>query len=656
MAGRDDGKRTCIMSLRQLGIGISLCLGVAAVGLLWAAQEPKPKPAAKPAATAELAGRWLAIISDGQGNDFQFALIDVTGSSGKTAAKLAGAFEEFEKPKLEKWTVEKGKISFKLNAGNAEFTFSGQQKGKLVRGELLHFSGNTFPARMEPADESLTAEDLGPKRSPQFRPYQQALEEEEIQPLVDFASKNPESPLSMYALATALGLAKDEELGPAETEKLAKQYLTAATEWGPTVEAQSRFQVGQVFASMEGLQERALPHLDAVLKSQVTDRIKLAATTTKVQILLETGKGDEALAVGEGALAKNPFDAGLTYALAKTAEELKKPQQALDLYGQIAAVPMMEPQVARMLQQESRLPLRPSQLPTARLQSLWKDKHGGLKGLEEFILEKYEAAIAAARPKTAPPKAARTGNRVALFELFTGQACAPCVGADVATTLLEKDFGIEDVVVLRYHQNIPAFDPLANSDTRARFDEYEGQGTPTLIANGEPLSIAGFMDDAGPAYLELHGLVARTLVESSPVTVKATAKAEGRKIQISAQASGKDLDDLQLRVVLAETRVPFKATNGIRVHEMVVRSISKQDEPKNGMLSSTFSVDVDDLRKAIQSQVDEALEGGEEPAPDVPLDLKSFRVVAFVQKGDNGEVLQTKAVDVAGQLAAAKAE
>ena len=75
------------------------------------------------------AGRWLAIISDGQGNDFQIALIDVTASGGKTTAKLAGAFEDFERPKLENWTASNGKISFKLNAENAEFTFSGNNIG-----------------------------------------------------------------------------------------------------------------------------------------------------------------------------------------------------------------------------------------------------------------------------------------------------------------------------------------------------------------------------------------------------------------------------------------------------------------------------------------------------------------------------------------------
>jgi hypothetical protein len=111
-----------------------------------------------------------------------------------------------------------------------------------------------------------------------------------------------------------------------------------------------------------------------------------------------------------------------------------------------------------------------------------------------------------------------------------------------------------------------------------------------------------------------------------------------------------------LRVVLAEKQVSFRALNGILVHEMVVRSISKEDEPRDGALSTDMSIDVDGLRSAIKAQLDEVFKDSEGPVPEVPLELQSFTIVAFVQEGDDGKVLQTTAVDVEGQLTAPKTD
>ena len=78
-----------------------------------------------------------------------------------------------------------------------------------------------------------------------------------------------------------------------------------------------------------------------------------------------------------------------------------------------------------------------------------------------------------------------------LCELFTGAACPPCVGADLATGALQETFATTELIMLRYHEHIPAPDPFANPQTRQRFQYYNGRGTPSIYLDGTAFRGAG---------------------------------------------------------------------------------------------------------------------------------------------------------------------
>jgi len=88
--------------------------------------------------------------------------------------------------------------------------------------------------------------------------------------------------------------------------------------------------------------------------------------------------------------------------------------------------------------------------------------------------------------------------------LFTGASCPPCVAADLATGVIEASFPHSKVIVLRYHQHIPAPDPLTNTDSEARFILYNHGGTPSTNINGQTVpGVAGGVERVDSSYKQL---------------------------------------------------------------------------------------------------------------------------------------------------------
>ena len=145
---------------------------------------------------------------------------------------------------------------------------------------------------------------------------------------------------------------------------------------------------------------------------------------------------------------------------------------------------------------------------------LWQEKHGDSDGLSDYLNEIYEKQLhAIARPRVAARKNAASA-KVVLCELFTGSECPPCVAADVATTALETTYAESEVIVLRYHQHIPAPDPLANDASDERFSSYDLQGTPALYVNGKDFSGAGgFLEQVADIYGRLLKTIEPILAE-----------------------------------------------------------------------------------------------------------------------------------------------
>ena len=158
-------------------------------------------------------------------------------------------------------------------------------------------------------------------------------------------------------------------------------------------------------------------------------------------------------------------------------------------------------------------------------------------------------------------------------------------------------------------------------------------------------------------YRRLLDEVEPALQERTDVKLELSARYNQGKIVISARAHGpKKFDaDLRLRVVLAEDHVEYRAPNGVNSHEMLVRAMPAGVDgvaPAKGKLEFSGEVDLERLRTRLLKHLKRIETETSADMSDKPLDLKALHLVAFVQDGDDGEVLQAAAIPVTGMPAA----
>jgi hypothetical protein len=261
----------------------------------------------------------------------------------------------------------------------------------------------------------------------------------------------------------------------------------------------------------------------------------------------------------------------------------------------------------------------------------------------------------------AKPFAGRKGKsqRVALVELFTSAQVPPTVAADLAFDALGRTFKPTEVVLLQYHMNLPRqrSDALASpaSEARAEFYEKVVEGAPTLLINGKAgPEGGGGIDDATDKYDEYVKALTPVLETAEKAELKLGATRKGAKVTINAEVAklAQTGDDVRLRVALVERDVSYKAGNGLSLFYHVVRDMPGGDAGtvmKEKAAKKTFTVDVDALKKKINSYLDK--QGEKAPFPDKsrPLELKNLRVIAFVQNDKSGEVLQAVQAEVKGE-------
>lgn len=277
--------------------------------------------------------------------------------------------------------------------------------------------------------------------------------------------------------------------------------------------------------------------------------------------------------------------------------------------------------------------------------------------IESELDKQYFAKVPPFKPESFEGRKSKS-DRVVLMELFTGAQCPPCVAADVAFDALEKTYKPTEVALLQYHLHIPGPDPLTNSITEARAKHYGANSTPTTLFNGKKeASGGGAMANAEKKYKQYREIIEKQIEEPAKANLSVEANRTGDTINIRAKV--KDLDDpsekKRLRFALVEESVRYTGGNGLRFHHMVVRdmpggpdgfALTKKDN------EHTASVKLDTLRQALTKYLDEAGEKRAFPKPDRPMALKHLKVVAFVQDGDNGEILQAAVADLGGEHAA----
>jgi hypothetical protein len=648
-----------------------------------AADEANPFQEASPVDTGparkSLAGRWILVLTrptkEGGFIDFHTGIVDISAAKGDADDKSlqakwiaqTGVLQPTELEKAE-LTVQQAQLIF--NVSGTPLNFQGALKNGVVYGNAVF--GNCLPARLVPTKEA-SLEAFNPAPEPaDLRTLGEAFATQNqntaIKSLRKFVVDRPDSPLGMIAWENLIMLSAIRDVSVEDIEGLISDYETAMTMWGPRLQQAAKGNVAVVLADSRFNPEFSLKYVAAVNKTltdeslkDLKDQLKTARESILTIQALKLVESDDAERRQKAAdwltelRQKTPFDQTVLYGLARFHEKNKRTDKALELFAEIATLPMLEAFLRRDWAQNQKPDQTDRELPSETLAKLWEAKKGSSEGLDEFKDAVYRKRLTSFAEK--PSEEAPSGNRVVLCELFTGAGCPPCVAADVATCGLEVTYPRLQVVVLRYHQHIPSPDPLTNADGEDRFASYyRGQGTPTVALNGALMDgLGGGIARAPEIYGSLRQFIDPQLSQKSPLKVRLAAKVEDDVLQIAADVQG--LDQLQeepgevrLRVVIAEDEIPFLAKNGVRSHEMIVRRMVGGPEgiaAKDGKLTMKEAIPLADLKASLSDYLKKYEESENVDFPAKPLELKRLHIVAFVQNDESREVLQTNAVSVA---------
>lgn len=294
-----------------------------------------------------------------------------------------------------------------------------------------------------------------------------------------------------------------------------------------------------------------------------------------------------------------------------------------------------------------------------RLEDLYRKTHNGsLDGLEEELDAKYRKANPLpfkADPYTPAP--GRT-NRIALAELFTGSACAPCIAADLAFDALLQRFGRQDLAVLVYHEHIPAPDPMTNPSTIARAKAYGINSTPSYFIDGGTRQTGGGDRSGARGFFSSNSTTIEkhlTTAADANITLTATAAGGAVKVRVTADPMQSASPDLRLHIALVENELSYTGENGIRFHPMVVRQLAGEEFKGFAVApGKSFTVEHNFDIAAVSAQLEKYIDDFVKNPPEQyagdditfgrpmhSINRANLSVVAFVQDEKTKAILQT---------------
>lgn len=606
-----------------------------------------------------LIGKWIFVFSDIRGGlDACLWLVELTKDEGEeTAVKLVASSKLMQASTIKSAAINGDDVRLVADGDGATIDFQGRFENGIVRGNVMLGRNTVLAARMVPTEvKSMRGYD-NPLPDPAREEFLDAAgQDESFGALSRFVRRRPHSPLALAAYVDLVSQARTEGCDRERFEKLAGEYLQTARLWGARLETRAYLDMGLALSRHEYLPGLALEYLTRAaekLDDDVPPEWKQAVGIERGKRLIAAGQEPEGVAVLNRIREEFPFEPDVTYALARQAEKEKKTDEALMLYGEIATLPLMEQSLLGSLKAVGRKPPR-EEYPSRIVSRLWNEKHGDRQGLSAWLDELYEAKMRSIATEKRPPRQRNEGTRVVLCELFTNGDCQPCVSADAAAAGLENTFAKSEVIVLRYHQPKPGPDPFANEETADRFKQYNCSGTPTLMVNGRRFpGGGGLMSEAPRTYRILREVIDPLLEEKTDLRLEVSAKANQGKVAISATATGlKNFPaNARLMLVLAEEKVDCSMNNGIRLHEMIVRTFPgglTGTPPVKGQLSFTGEVDLVKLKKRLARQLATTERENFAEFEDKPLDLKALQLIVMLQNSETGEVLQAAAAPVTG--------
>ncbi|MCH7988922.1 MAG: hypothetical protein IID46_07185 [Planctomycetes bacterium] len=630
-----------------------------------------PKPLAKP--RKSMKGNWVVNVFM-EGKEFPICLLKVNAEEENSlTAKVLDVPSQIGKAILTSSEMTETSAIVVLEVESSQFPFEqvdfqGTLKDGVVIGNILLNEMFCVPARLIATNDGGFPTTIQLQTGPYIEEFTQArksLKNSGSLTLIrEFSKDHPESPTAIDAFRILFSQVANEKLEVELVEQLAENYLATARRWGSRLETFTYLQMGGNLAAKRYLPETALKFFDEI-QGRLTDdspeqwNVFLESSKKLVKITYSIARLSHENADVRKQSAEEihqyqkqqPFNHRILFALADNYERQNQPDEAINWYAQLTVVlPLIHPNLRREWLAEN----EDHPLPSEALAELWKKKHGKTDGLDSFLDEVYEKSVFSFLPGTPEPRTSAQGNRIVLCELFTGALCPPCVAADIATGALEKIYPSSEIIVLRYHQHIPGPDQLTNQDSEARAGYYEIQGTPSLFLKGRGFpGVPGFPSEVEFIFNNLREAIDLQLSETTEISLKLSANVEDGVLNLSVEVEGLEnpARTLRLRLVLAEEEIYFQAGNGIRKHEMIVRSMPGGVggiAPKEGKLHFSKSVKLSDMRQKLMDYLAAFEEGNNFEFPVKPLALEKLHLVAFVQDDSTQEVLQAAAIPVTG--------
>ncbi len=190
------------------------------------------------------------------------------------------------------------------------------------------------------------------------------------------------------------------------------------------------------------------------------------------------------------------------------------------------------------------------------------------------------------------PTPART-SRVALAEVFTGQACIPCISVDLSIEAALDRYTRKDVALLVYHIHAPEPDPLSNMSVEDRCRYYDLNDAPTVFLDGHKAETG----EGGPTFAAevsrtIDGLIDSRLDVPADADLGVTASLSGSVVHASATRRG--IADagrtLRLQIALVEIEVSYSGANGLHFQPMVVRDLAGDGPDKGFVVDPTAPI------------------------------------------------------------------
>lgn len=285
-----------------------------------------------------------------------------------------------------------------------------------------------------------------------------------------------------------------------------------------------------------------------------------------------------------------------------------------------------------------------------KLEALYRRAHSGkLDGLHEMVDKMYSTQA----PRF-DPGVYRTG-RVVIIESFTGTGCPPCVAADAGLGGVLQRYGRDDVVVLNYHTNIPAPDPMANADAEQRLQFYGVNAVPTVYVDGAATtSLGGPISDGVKSFNILTQMIERRLAVKPDIKISLNGSINNSMVNIKCEISkSPEAKALKLRLALVERTVHYSGENGIHFHHYVVRDlIDSADDLMSGVSGTNTVIERSINLTDVVSYLKSYLDSYEVKNPSGRLihfsekkhgiNVKDLAIVAFVQNDLTKEILQAQ--------------